>query len=267
MADPNKELVQAQLVERLKDLGLTEYESETLVVLTRLGTGTAKDIAAMDDVPRTRVYDAVETLHERGLVDIQYTTPRKFTIVSEETIVRKLNVDRENTITEIHELFQKLGPMEPRREQAGVWTVTGHEAVAQRIFEFIDDSNDQVIYMTVDELLTDEHLDHLQEAGERNIDIYLAGISDQVQSRIQDAIPSATLFETLWEWEETPAGSLLITDEETALVSVRANGHETEEIEETAIWGTGKRNSLVVVFRAIFTWRLETNEPTFNGDT
>ncbi|PSQ32426.1 TrmB family transcriptional regulator, partial [Halobacteriales archaeon SW_10_68_16] len=34
----------------------------------------------------------------------------------------------------------------------------------------------------------------------------------------------------------------------------------TEDTEEVAIWGTGHRNSLVVILRAIFTWQLETHE-------
>ena len=256
MADRDPEAVGAQLVERLKELGLTEYEANTLVILTRLGTGTAKDVAALDDVPRTRVYDAMDTLHERGLVDIQYTTPRKFTVVSRETIVRKLEVELENTISEIAEHLEALGPVEPQREQLGVWTVTGHDAVAQRVFEFIQEAEEQIVYMTVDELLSDEHLDSLRAAEERGVEIYLAGISEQVQERIQDVVPSTTMFDTMWEWADTPAGSLLITDEETALVSVRTNRFGTGELEETAIWGTGERNSLVVVLRAIFTWRL-----------
>ena len=260
MADRDPEVVEAQLVDRLKELGLTGYEAHTLVILTRLGTGSAKDVASMDDVPRTRVYDAMDTLHERGLVDIQYTTPRKFTVVSRETVVRKLEVDRENTISEIAELFADLGPVEPQREQMGVWTVTGHDAVAQRVFEFIDEADEQLVYMTVDELLTDAHLDCLRQAEDRGVEIYLAGVSEEVQERLQDAVPSATIFETLWEWVDTPAGSLLITDEETALVSVRVNGFGTGEVGETAIWGTGERNSLVVVLRAIFTWRLGSDD-------
>ena len=62
------------------------------------------------------------------------------------------------------------------------------------------------------------------------------------------------MFKSLWDWEETSAGSVLLTDEQTALVSVllpeSGIGNGTEE---TAIWGSGKHNSLVVVFRAIFT--------------
>ncbi|MFC6719055.1 TrmB family transcriptional regulator sugar-binding domain-containing protein [Natrialbaceae archaeon GCM10025810] len=150
-----------------------------------------------------------------------------------------------------------IGPAQPQREQFGVWTVTGREAVAARIDEFIADADDQIVYMAVDELLTDEHLDQLRAAEDRGVDLYIAGISDDVRGQIQETVPSAELFETLWEWRDTPAGSLLITDEETVLVSSLVNGSGgTNEIEETAIWGAGDRNSLVVVLRAIFTWRL-----------
>ncbi|AHG01883.1 TrmB family transcriptional regulator (plasmid) [Halostagnicola larsenii XH-48] len=258
-----EEQAEAEALERLQDLGLSKYESQTLINLIQLGTGTAKDISRINGVPRTRVYESAERLHELGFVDIQHTTPRKFTVTSEETIIRMLNVKRENTVTELAECLKEIGPAQPQREQFGVWTVTGREAVSSRVEEFIADADEQIVYMTVDELLTDQQLNRLQAAAERGIDIYVAGISEEVQERIQESAPEAELFETLWEWEETSAGSLLITDEETALVSALVDDTSTaEEIEETAIWGAGDRNSLVVVLRAIFTWRLNRDQPS-----
>ncbi|ADB60836.1 transcriptional regulator, TrmB [Haloterrigena turkmenica DSM 5511] len=257
MVSFDEEQAEAEALNRLQDLGLSQYEAQTLINLLRLGTGTTQDITRINGVPRTRVYEATDRLHELGFIDIQHTTPRKFTVISEETIIRMLNTQRENTITELAECLEVIGPAQPQREQFGVWTVTGREAVASRVNEFIADADEQIVYMTVDELLTDDHLDQLQAADDRGVDIYLAGISDDVQDQIQEIIPSAELFETLWEWRDTPAGSLLITDEKTALVSALVNGSSgANEIEETAIWGAGDRNSLVVVLRAIFTWRL-----------
>ncbi|WP_226042437.1 helix-turn-helix domain-containing protein [Natrinema sp. DC36] len=263
MVSFEEEQAEAEALVRLQDLGLSQYEAQTLINLIRLGTGTAQDVTQIGGVPRTRVYESAERLHELGFIDIQHTTPRKFTVISNETIIRLLATKRENTITELAECLEEIGPAQPQREEFGVWTVTGREAVASRIEEFIVDADEQIVYMTIDDLLTDEHLDRLQAAAERGAEIHLAGISDEVQERIQESVPEAELFETLWEWEETPAGSLLITDEETALVSARVDDISTaEEIEETAIWGAGDRNSLVVVLRAIFTWRLDGNQPS-----
>ncbi len=260
MVSFEEEKAEATALDRLQDLGLSQYESQTLINLIRLGTGTAEDIAQINGVPRTRVYESAERLHELGFIDIQHTTPRKFTVTSKETTIRMLNIKRENTITELAECLEEIGPTQPQREQFGVWTVTGREAVSSRIDEFVTEADEQIVYMTTDELLTDEHLDGLQTAAERGVKIYLAGISEEVQERIQETVPEADLFETLWEWDETPAGSLLITDEETALVSALVDDSSAAtEIKETAIWGAGDRNSLVVVLRAIFTWRLNTN--------
>jgi len=260
MVSFEEEQAEATALDRLQDLGLSKYESQTLINLIRLGTGTAEDIAQINGVPRTRVYESAGRLHELGFIDIQHTTPRKFTVTSKETTIRMLNIKRENTITELAECLEEIGPVQPQREQFGVWTVTGREAVSSRIDEFMVEADEQIVYMTTDELLTDEHLDVLQAAAERGVEIYLAGISEAVQERIQETVPEAELFETLWEWDETPAGSLLITDEETALVSALVDDSSgPAEIEETAIWGAGDRNSLVVVLRAIFTWRLNTN--------
>ncbi|MFC4438684.1 MULTISPECIES: TrmB family transcriptional regulator [Natrialbaceae] len=260
MSNGDREAAEADALDRLQELGLSQYEAQTLVNLFRLGTGTTKDITRINNVPRTRVYEATDRLHERGFIDIQHTTPRKFTVISKETIIRMLNAERERTITDLSEYLDEIGPVQPQQEQFGVWTVTGREAVAARINEFIADADEQLVYMTVDELLTEDHLDALQAADNRGVEIHLAGISGEVRNRIQETVPSAHLFETLWEWQETSAGSLLITDEETALVSALVNGATTAQgIEETAIWGTGESNSLVVVLRAIFTWRLDSN--------
>ncbi|MFB6155121.1 MAG: TrmB family transcriptional regulator [Haloferacaceae archaeon] len=272
MADVDLEQVERESARLLQKLGLTEYEAYTFVYLTRLGTGTAKDVADMDHVPRTRVYDAVDTLHDAGLVDVQYTSPRRFTPVSRETAVRKLELERQNVITELSELLAQLEPVERSTEEFAVWTVTGREAVTSRIIEYVAEAESEVVYMTVDELLTDDHLDALGAASERGVGIHLAGISEAVQERVQDRVPSAELFETLWEWSEAGAGSLLVVDRQTALVSVLVDGETAESFDEVAIWGTGDHNSLVVVLRAIFTWRLGdesvTNggRPSSNGD-
>lgn len=257
MSTNESERVEAELVERLQELGFQQYEAQTLISLSQLGTGTAKDIARVSDVPRTRVYDAVDALHERGLVDIQYTTPKKFTIISRETLVRKLDVERGRKISDVADLLEALGPEESQHEQFGVWTVTGKDAVAQRITGFLEEATDTIVLMTSDDLLSDAQIEDLTASHDRGVEIYLAGISNHVQERIQTEVPSAEVFETLWEWTETPAGSLLIVDNRSALVSALAEGEPVNGYEETAIWGSGEHNSLVVVLRTIFTWRLD----------
>lgn len=196
MAGKPTEQLEYECATLLQEFGFTEYEAYTFVYLLRLGGGTAKDVADLDDVPRTRVYDAVESLHQAGMVDVKYSSPKRFTPVSRETALRKLDLQRENAIEDLGQLFDQLEPADQQPEEFGVWTVRGHEAVASRVTEFIDDAEDELVYMTVDELLSDDHLDALAAAEERGVDIYLAGMSEPVRTRIQERIPSTTVFET-----------------------------------------------------------------------
>jgi sugar-specific transcriptional regulator TrmB len=246
-------------IEQLQQFGLSTYAARTFVALAELGTGTAKDVSRVADVPRTRVYDAVEELRERRLVDIQHSTPKRFTPVSAETTVRKFDEERRRRTDVLATALDHLEPVSPRKEQQGVWTVEGQTAVADRVLEFFAAADSEIVYMTVEDLLTEELVDGLGDAADRGVSIKLAGLSPEVQERIREEIPGADLFESLWVWSDTPAGRLLMVDGTQTLVSVLTNGRQRSPPgprSETAIWGAGETNSLVVVLRAIFTWRL-----------
>ncbi|AUV81521.1 hypothetical protein C2R22_07520 [Salinigranum rubrum] len=70
-----------EAIEQLTELGLGLYAARTFVGLTVLSRGTAVEVSRTTDVPRTRVYDAVEELSEAGLVAIEESTPKRFTPV------------------------------------------------------------------------------------------------------------------------------------------------------------------------------------------
>ncbi len=249
-------------IEQFEQFGLSAYAARTYVALIGLGSGTAADVSDVSEVPRTRVYDAVEELHERGLVDIQHSNPKQFWPVSSETTSRKFEREFEYRAELLTKSLDELEPLDRRSEQRGVWTVTGHRAVTERVLDFFEDAEDEIVYMTVEDLLTDELVDGLHQAAKQGVTIKLAGLSQSVQTQISDQVPSAELFESLWVWSDTPTGRLMMIDGEKTLVSVRVNGATSpdDSITETAIWGAGETNSLVVVLRAIFTWRLDESE-------
>ncbi|QOS13134.1 TrmB family transcription regulator [Haloferax gibbonsii] len=247
-------------IEQLKQLGLSAYAARTFVALTSLGIGTATEISEVSEVPRTRVYDAVDELRERGLVDVQQSSPKQFWVVSAETTCQKFEHEMRQRTSLLTTALQELGTAQRKQEQRGVWTVDGQSAVTDRVLEFIGDADDEIVYMTVEGLLTEDIVEALGEAARRGVSIRVAGISPDVQGTIRDEIPDAELFDTLWMWSDTPAGRLMMVDRNQTLVSVLVNGSDatpSDPRSETAIWGAGETNSLVAVLRAIFAWRLE----------
>ncbi len=248
-------------IEQLETFGLSTYAARTFVALTSLGTGTAREISQASEVPRTRVYDAIDELHDRGFVDVKQSSPKEFWAISSESVVRSFEHELQHRTDVLHSALSDLEPIEQRDPQRGVWTVSGQQAVTERVLEFFDESDEEIVYMTVEALLTDELIDALSRATERGVSIKLAGVSPEVQDRIQDEIPGATMVESLWVWSDTPAGRLMMVDGRKTLVSALVNGADASPSDprsETAIWGEGDTNSLVAVLKALFTWRFDT---------
>jgi predicted transcriptional regulator len=245
-------------VEQLQQLGLSTYAARTFVALVGLGTGTAQEVSEVSEVPRTRVYDAVDELHERGLVDIQQSTPREFHPVSVETAGRTFQREFQRRAELLTTALDAFEPPDRSDEQRGVWTVEGRRAVTDRVLEFFADAEEEIVYMTIEDLLTDDVLEGLRAAADRDVSIAFAGLSPSVRERLMETVPEAGTFDSLWLPSDIPAGRLLMVDETRTLVSVRTNGVDVPDSSprfETAIWGSGQRNSLVVVLRAMFTWQ------------
>ena len=142
-----------------QQFGLSGYAAEMFVALVSLGSGSAKDVSEVSEVPRTRVYDAAQELHKRGFVDIQESRPRKFWPVSAETTGRKFKQEFQYRTTVLTEAVDDIEPVVRREEQRGAWTVTGYEAVTDRVLEFFDSAEDEIVYMTVERLFSDEILE------------------------------------------------------------------------------------------------------------
>lgn len=247
-------------VETLTTFGLSTYAARTFVALTVLGDGTARDVSEVVDVPRTRVYDAVAELQERGLVDVEQSTPNRFWAVSVDTAARQFERMRRSRISELTAALGGLEPEPRTEEQRGVWTVTGRTSVDDRVVAFVDEADEEVVYTTAASLLTDTVIDALSAASDRGVTIRLAGMSPAATDRIRDELPESKPFESMWNWSDTPAGRLLMVDRERTLVSVLVDGngeYPPEPLDETAIWGAGTENGLVVVLRALFTWQLD----------
>jgi sugar-specific transcriptional regulator TrmB len=257
MTDPRDE-PRSAAVEHLEELGLSAYAARTFAALAEFEEATARDVSDAAQVPRTRVYDAVEELRGWGLVDVQQSTPKRFCAVSAETASRRFGREYGRRVDELATALDELETADRRSEQRGVWTVTGHEATTERVVEFLRSADREIVYMTVGELLDDPVLEALRTGADRGVEIRIAGMSDPVETTLADAVPAADTFESVWEWSDTPAGRMLMIDRRKTLVSVLTedSAGAPEPRDETAIWGEGDANGLVVVLRAVFTWEL-----------
>jgi len=119
----------------------------------------------------------------------------------------------------------------------------------------MDDAEDEIIYMTVDELLTDDHLDALTAADARGVDIHSATSPTKSKPESWTTSPRRIALKPRGDGPKKVREACSSRIGEPPLVSVLVDRGIPLRRGDGNL-GTGEQNSLVVVLRAIFTWRL-----------
>lgn len=247
-------------IELLQNLGLKEYEAKCFVALTRLPSGSAKEISEIAAVPRTRVYDAVRVLESEGLVEIQHTNPQQFRALSIEEATGILS---KRYASRIESLGDTLHAIESRdistsRNAQEIWSLSGADAINERAQRILAEASGEVIVVVgAEAVLTDRLYDALGEAIDRDVDVLFGALSSSTRNRVRDRLPHAEVFETELGWlegtsEEDPSiGVLVMADRNTLLVSSLTEHGPDERSSETAIYGSGFSNGLVIIARRL----------------
>ena len=253
--DTNANLEEA--VEVLQQLGLKEYEARCFVGLSRLHTGTAKQLSEMTEVPRTRVYDAIRLLEAQGLVEIQHSSPQQFRAVPLEEATETLRDQYEARVERLQNALDTVEIVDTDDEEPvqQVWAMSGRDAIENRTNDLIEEATDEIVLVIGDKsLLTPELVDTLNEVG-NGVDLLVGALTDSLQDEIQTAVPDATTFLSGLEWlhgedatmDDTAIGRLLLIDRSTILVSSIMPDTKKEQ----AVFGEGFGNGLVVIARRL----------------
>ncbi|RDI71130.1 TrmB family transcriptional regulator [Halopelagius longus] len=248
-------------VEALGNLGLTEYEARCFIALNRVERATAKEISELSDVPRSRVYDTVDKLHKRGLVDIQQSDPRQYRAVSKEQAFEKLRTSFDKSVEEADAALEEVGSAETQEEK-GTWSIANAEHVEDRIVALIADVDDRIHYLVADEsTVSDDILDGLSAAADRGVTVVAEVPTESLRDRIEENVPDADvrvaedLVETNSVVEKWP-GQLLMGDQQAVLASGLETGEGPWTKRETAVWTHGHDHGFAAWIRELLDDRL-----------
>jgi sugar-specific transcriptional regulator TrmB len=145
MTDDEQARAQAA-TEALERLGLTSYEAQAFVALHRLGHGTANDIHRVSDLPQSRLYGVMERLQDRGLVDIQASTPKRYRPVDLEEARARLREELDAAEARAFEYLAAVDRDEPTDRDEAVWLVRGREAVTDRVCRLAETAGRRIVF-------------------------------------------------------------------------------------------------------------------------
>ncbi|MFW5903565.1 MAG: TrmB family transcriptional regulator [Halolamina sp.] len=245
----------AEAVDLLEAFECTEYEAKCFVALTRIGRGPAKAISEVADVPQARVYDCMESLQARGMVDVQGSTPREYRAVSPERAVETLERRVSNRLDRLEALLPEL-EAPAASEDGGVWITDSEAGVADRIRTLIEGASDEVLLaVAVEDLLGDEIVDALLEAATGDVAVTIGSPSEAIRTDLAAELDGARVVETWTWWESHPIdvgdlSSVLLVDGEALLAST--DGEPTPDgPTRRAVWTDRAETPLVRLLRPL----------------
>lgn len=253
---------ETEAVELLEELGLTEYESRCFVALSRVQKATAKEVSELSEVPRSRVYDAVDRLHRRGLVDVQQSDPREYQALPNEKALEVLRDQYEQTLTNVGDALESLEDSK-HLEETGAWAIADHEHVNDRIEGMIDGVDDEVYVLITDgDGLDREVRSILSAAAERGADVLAEVPSDEIADQLREDVPAATVRVTKLARDDSRIrrkwlSRVVMVDRRAVLLGALTESARPGRPTETAIWAVDVDHGLVVGVRHLLRSRIE----------
>ena len=100
-ADDQEQDEAEAIIGYLQDFGLTEKEAKTFLMLSKMGSSTATEIASVTQLSRLQTYRAIKGLLDNGLIEISLERPRRYTPLKIEQALNLLGQEAERKILEL----------------------------------------------------------------------------------------------------------------------------------------------------------------------
>ncbi|AAB90235.1 TrmB family transcriptional regulator [Archaeoglobus fulgidus] len=138
-----------QLLKTLRDFGLSSYEASAYVALVSSGETTAREVSRKAGIPRTKVYEVLNRLVEKGFAEVQPGSPAIFRAIEPAKIAARMQRDFNERLGKMLKAFEEL-KMDEKSESKLVWISRGRWAVENRLREFLRE-NDKVMVFCITE--------------------------------------------------------------------------------------------------------------------
>jgi sugar-specific transcriptional regulator TrmB len=259
-------LVSTKIMDMLKTIGLNLYERKLWISLLAKGTATAGELSQMSNVPRSRTYDTLESLAEKGFVITQVGKPVRFVAMKPEEalerVKKKIESDTEEMKKRIDEL-KKSGLMKELNDLFGkgvktlipeefTGTIKGKDHLEQQMSFMFRSANKRIQIVTNIEGLKDLYQNHyngLKKAKDRGVDIKIASMTNE---SCRDAIKTLNNIATVKCFDNSASvkGNFYIVDSKELVFYLTdpAKVHETQHV---ALWSKSE-HAIVDVLEPLF---------------
>lgn len=239
-----------EVLDALKNIGLNLYERKIYVALLAKGVATAGEVSEIAKVPRSRSYDVLESLADKGFVVSQSSKPIRYVALAPkdaldrakdnlerkhtDTIDRMDKLKKSNVVTELEGVYKEGFKMIQPFDIAG--TLKGRYSINQQMKALFKNANKKINVITTQEGLDElysKHFNSLKKVSKSGVQIRI--LAPKTESK------STTAFSAISEMKsvEKPMGRVFTIDGEHFMLALTDDSqvHHTQDV---AFWaGSG----------------------------
>ncbi len=138
-------MAQDTIIEDLTRLGLTKNEARAFRSLVKLGRSTASTIAKDSGIPRSKVYETLESLKNIGIIHEELdSAPREYDPFPVDSVIRHLEERIKVSATSSLGILKALQDTRKEEPKEFAWAVRGHEQILVDMRTAIENAKDYV---------------------------------------------------------------------------------------------------------------------------
>ncbi len=241
-----------ETLDKLEDIGLNMYERKIYSALLGRGTSTAGELSEMTNVPRSRAYDVLESLAEKGFAVIKSSQPMEYVSIPPEQAIENIKKQHQKeleqklnrlesfkdseAVGELEELYdQGLELVEPE-DMSG--SLKGRHQIHQHMGTMFQDASESIKLVTSEKGLKKLHSDHselLKEAKSRGVKVkVLAPATEENEQEFEELSEVAEVRHLEGNEFDVPEGSFTIIDNDSLTMSM--THEDVHQTQDTAFW-------------------------------
>ncbi|NOQ55444.1 MAG: hypothetical protein GQ477_01415 [Nanohaloarchaea archaeon] len=246
-------MISQKTSDALKTIGLNLYERKIYVALLAKSVGTAGELAELAGVPRSRTYDVLESLSDKGFAVVQHSKPIKYVAIEPSVAIDKTRYIIEDKYSLNLKRVEHFSESKALSELSGLYSngvsvidpsdisgsFKGNHAITMQFNNLIKSSKFSLSIITTEEgisRLWKSNSSVLSKAKSRGINVrIIAPFSDKNIDDMESLKKIAEIKDLNNLKTDVPVGKMIISDENELLFSLTddLNVHESQQ---TGFW-------------------------------
>ncbi len=265
-----------KVMDVLKGIGLNLYERKLWVALLARGTSTAGELSGIAGVPRSRAYDILQSLSEKGFVVVQNAKPIRYIAIAPHEALERTKRKMEEDINVMRERMDELKSSPVMKELTEIFgrgmrvvssedltgALKGKHLMKQHMDTMLKSASQRINIVTTAEgvrELHEHHYDALKKASDSGVEIKIATVANDKNQDVVKALLGVADVRHMTDKDSQINGRFCVVDGKEMLMGLTdpKSLHDTQHV---AMWSKSE-HAAGKVFDPIFNMVWNNSKP------